>query len=297
MPTRSSSSSARRRALRLAHAPMLDQDLGHLARDPQVRIERGHRVLEDHREADAADRGSARLRGRPSSSWPRKRALPAQRPLRREQAHDREEQPGSCPSRTRRPRRRSRPPRSRSSPRSPPRPRPRAWRSGCVSSSTSRTAVMELPLCDRPVSAGAGADHGGPARHVTAPHHFAAAAVTRNGIALVSRRKSGIDRPSGLGILVFPARLLRRGPPAGLLPPERIELGAEDEDDRAAIEEHERDRDPAQAAVIDGIVGQVADVPGEQAGTEQPQHGGRGDPGQDTRERTAWCWAASDAAK
>ena len=39
----------------LAHALVLDQHLGHLARDPKVRIERGHRVLEDHREADAAD--------------------------------------------------------------------------------------------------------------------------------------------------------------------------------------------------------------------------------------------------
>ena len=39
----------------LAHAAVLDQHLGHLARDPEVGVERGHRVLEDHREAHAAD--------------------------------------------------------------------------------------------------------------------------------------------------------------------------------------------------------------------------------------------------
>src|SRR5690606_40117328 len=51
------------------------------------------------------------------------------------------------------------------------------------------------------------------------------------------------------------------------------------------IEEHEGDRDPAQAAVVHRIVGQIADVPGEQAGPEQPQQRRGSDPGQNPRVR------------
>ncbi len=45
----------RRPRLGLAHAAMGRQHLGHLPADPQIGIERGHRVLEDHGDAAAAD--------------------------------------------------------------------------------------------------------------------------------------------------------------------------------------------------------------------------------------------------
>jgi hypothetical protein len=41
--------------LGLAHAAVGDQNLGHLPADPEIGIERGHGVLEDHGDAAAAD--------------------------------------------------------------------------------------------------------------------------------------------------------------------------------------------------------------------------------------------------
>ena len=60
MRTCSSSSAARARASLPAHAAMRDQRLGDLVADAQVRRERGHRILEDHRDAAAAQRRGAR---------------------------------------------------------------------------------------------------------------------------------------------------------------------------------------------------------------------------------------------
>ena len=90
MPTRSSSSSARRAGRLLAHALVLDQHLGHLARDPQVGIERGHRVLEDHRQADAADSVQLARRQVQELLAAKARAAGADA-VAGEQAHDREE--------------------------------------------------------------------------------------------------------------------------------------------------------------------------------------------------------------
>ena len=54
MPTSRSSSTARAARLALAHLQMDDQRLHDLLSDRQDRIERGHRLLEDHRDVAAA---------------------------------------------------------------------------------------------------------------------------------------------------------------------------------------------------------------------------------------------------
>ena len=88
MPTRSSSSIARAARLAPRQPAMQAQRLGDLRADRQHRIERRHRLLEDHGDAVAADRGhralveAARDRG-PRSGW--RRASPG--PVLQE-AHD-----------------------------------------------------------------------------------------------------------------------------------------------------------------------------------------------------------------
>ena len=77
----------------LAHAPVLDQDLGHLARDAKVRVERGHRVLKDHRELDAADVVQLARRQAQQLLAAKAGAAGAAAVL-GEQPHDREEQLG-----------------------------------------------------------------------------------------------------------------------------------------------------------------------------------------------------------
>ena len=73
-------------------------------------IERGHRLLEDHRHARAAQRAQARLaRARARSRRRAGSAPPVARELRRQQAHHRLRDDRSCRSPIRRPGRRSRP--------------------------------------------------------------------------------------------------------------------------------------------------------------------------------------------
>ena len=76
--------------VRLTHPFVLDQHLGHLARNPQVWIERGHRVLKDHREPDTAD--FVQLAPRQAQQLPAAKAGAARAAaVAGEQAHDREE--------------------------------------------------------------------------------------------------------------------------------------------------------------------------------------------------------------
>jgi hypothetical protein len=74
----------------LAHPLVLDQHLGHLARDAQVGVERGHRILKDHREADAADPVQLARRQAQQLAAAKARATRAAT-VAGEQAHDREE--------------------------------------------------------------------------------------------------------------------------------------------------------------------------------------------------------------
>ena len=60
MPTSSSSSSVRARAARVAHALVQLQDLADLLLDRVQRVERGHRLLEDHGDVVAAHARAAR---------------------------------------------------------------------------------------------------------------------------------------------------------------------------------------------------------------------------------------------
>src|SRR5918996_405322 len=74
--------------------------------------------------------------------------------------------------------------------------------------------------------------------------------------AIVWRRVAG--RPDAAS---RPARRVARSAVAAALAPDRVDLGAEDEQHGADVEEHQRDRDPAEAAVELRIVGEVPDVP------------------------------------
>ena len=90
MPTCASASRGALARRRLADLAMRPHRLDHLGVDPQHRVERHHRVLEDHR--DAAPRSSrSSASGRPTSSRPSKRIEPPDDAARRiDQADDRE---------------------------------------------------------------------------------------------------------------------------------------------------------------------------------------------------------------
>src|ERR671911_249825 len=53
-------------------------------------------------------------------------------------------------------------------------------------------------------------------------------------------------------------------------PPGTVELGAEDEDQRADVEEHQRDHDAAEAAIGYGEAAEVLPIQGEQARERHP---------------------------
>ena len=101
MRTWSSSCAARVRASRQLMPRCADQRLGDLVADAQVRRQRGHRVLEDHRDVAAAQ---GRADG-PADGTPRQRALPADARPRRQQSHERQERLALAGARTRRSRR------------------------------------------------------------------------------------------------------------------------------------------------------------------------------------------------
>ena len=90
MPTRSSISTARSRCGARPMSLMRAQGLGDLLADGEHRIERGHRLLEHHRDAGAADALHARVRRGASGPAPSNRTLPAGDARRRlrQQAHD-----------------------------------------------------------------------------------------------------------------------------------------------------------------------------------------------------------------
>ena len=86
--------------------PWCDDRLRDLVADPVERVERGHRLLEDHADAGAADAVRA-SRSRQAEQSPRRDSGPSRaRAVGGEQAHRRHHRSGSCPSPTRR---RSRP--------------------------------------------------------------------------------------------------------------------------------------------------------------------------------------------
>ena len=67
---------ARARRARRCRPLVQEQRLGDLLLDRVQRIERGHRLLEHHGDAVAADLAQLALGGAPTSSWPLKRMLP-----------------------------------------------------------------------------------------------------------------------------------------------------------------------------------------------------------------------------
>ena len=96
---------ARARASRASAGPIVEvraQRLDDLEADRVDRVQRGHRLLEDHRDLLAADLGAASCDGMPISSRSPSLALPRGPAVRREQAEEGHRATASCRSRTRR---------------------------------------------------------------------------------------------------------------------------------------------------------------------------------------------------
>ena len=89
MPTRSSSSTARSHACFLETSLMGEHRLGQLPADGVDRVQRRHRVLEDHGDLVARGSTAAAFGGRPTSSSPWNLTEPVIRGGLRQQAHDR----------------------------------------------------------------------------------------------------------------------------------------------------------------------------------------------------------------
>ena len=90
MPTSCSSSTARARACVLGHLEVDEQGLHHLLADREDRVERGHRLLEDHRDVAAADLAHLLGREREQVAPVEGDAALRHPPGLGEQAHDRE---------------------------------------------------------------------------------------------------------------------------------------------------------------------------------------------------------------
>ncbi len=135
MPTRPSSSIGRASARRRLTAAMQRQHLGDLVADGEDRVQRGHRLLEDHRHPVAAQPLQRRARPAPAGRCPSNRIAPEAHAHRRlgQQPHHRQRGDRLAAARTR-------PPAPASRPRLTPAPRPRPRRA--APASTRRSSMF-----------------------------------------------------------------------------------------------------------------------------------------------------------